>query len=63
MRGAAGTVGPGHTPAAPGGWENKLGEGAKGFFVSGPSPYKKLPQTPTPNPIRKNWSLRRPACA
>jgi 4-oxalocrotonate tautomerase len=26
-----------------------LGEGAKGFFVSGPYP---LPQTPTPNPLK-----------
>jgi hypothetical protein len=29
-----------------------LGEGAKGFFVRGPYPYEKLPQTPAPNPLR-----------
>ncbi len=30
-------------------WVGFLGEGAKGFFVSGPYP---LPQAPTPNPLR-----------
>jgi hypothetical protein len=31
----------------------KLGEGAKGFFIRSPFPYKKLPQAPTPNPLTK----------
>jgi len=37
------------------GWLGKGNGGAKG---ESPFPYKKLPQSPTPNPIRvKDWSI------